>query len=176
MQRVRTNIGLLVTALAVMALPLGTVASAAETSWPSCSATGNWSVEQLRAMARSGDIRAKLWGHMCGPHRVIRGVNYSYTVVVTNISDATYRVLKLVVSHYDPLTRASRPYRREAAANGDTHMKGAVWTRKRLKPGQSFRISFTLPFKQHQDPIGSNFDVVANGHGLQTYDVFFIRP
>jgi hypothetical protein len=127
-------------------------------------------------MARGGDLRSKLFANMCGPHRVIRGVNYSYTVVVTNIGDANDRAVRVVLSHYDPLTRTSLPYRREPSRVG---MRVAIWTRKNLKPGQSFRIGFTLPFKEHNDPTGSNFSVKADrsSNGLGTYDVVFIpRP
>ena len=116
-------------------------------------------------MARGGELRSNLYTNICGPHQVIRGVNYSYTVVVTNIGD-TNRAVRVVLTHYDPLTRTSLPYRGEPAE------VTAVWTRKNLKPGQSFRIGFTLPFKEHNDPTGSNFSV--NGG---TYDVVFIpRP
>jgi hypothetical protein len=76
-----------------------------------------------------------------------------------HMSETNYRRLKLSVTHCDPFTRASLPYRREAAANGDPSMQGAVWTLKNFKPGRSFRVSFTLPFKHHNDPVGSNFDV-----------------
>jgi hypothetical protein len=127
----------------------------------------------LRAMARGGDLRSKLFANICGPHRVIRGVNYSYTVVVTNIRDVNDRAVRLVLSHYDPLARTSLPYRGEPAG------VRAVWTRKNLKPGQSFRVGFTLPFKEHNDPTGSNFSVKADRSalGLGTYDVVFIpRP
>ena len=124
-------------------------------------------------MARGGELRSKHVANICGPHQVIRGVNYSYTVVVTNIGDVNDRVFRLVLSHYDPLTRTSLPYRGEPAG------VRAVWTRKNLKPGQSFRIGFTLPFKEHNDPTGSNFSVTADRSslGLGTYDVVFIpRP
>ena len=167
------NKRLLLTALVVVSVSLGTGASAARTPWPPCSATKGSSVESLRAMARGGELRSKLFANICGPHQVIRGVNYSYTVVVTNIGDVNDRVLRVVLTHYDPLTRASLPYRGEPAG------VRAVWTRKNLKPGQSFRIGFTLPFKEHNDPKGSNFDVKADrsSMGLGTYDVVFIpRP
>ncbi len=122
-------------------------------------------------MARGGELRSKLYANICGPHRVIRGVNYSYTVVVTNIGDANDRVLRVVLSHYDPLTRTSLPYRGEPAG------VRAVWIRKNLKPGQSFRIGFTLPFKEHNDPTGSNFSVGVDRSSIGTYDVVFIpRP
>lgn len=160
------NRPLLVTALVVACVSLGTGASAARTPWLSCSATKGSSVEALRAMWRSGDLRSKHVRNICGPHRVIRGVNYHYTFVVTNIGDTNDRAVRVVLTHYDPLARTSLPYRGEPAG------VRAVWTRKNLKPGQSFRIGFTLPFKEHNDPTGSNFDV--NG---STYDVVFIpRP
>src|SRR4029453_18469758 len=81
------NRPLLLTALVVASVSLATGASAAQRPWPSCSATKGSSVEMLMAMARGGDLRSKLFANICGPHRVIRGVNYSYTVVVTNIGD-----------------------------------------------------------------------------------------
>ena len=127
MRQIRPPTILLLTALAVVSVPLATGASAARTSWPSCSATQGWSVELLQAMARSGDLRSKLFGKICGPHRVVRGVNNSYTVAVTNIGDTNDRVLKLVLSHYDPLARTSLPFRREPAGsgNGDPLMRVA---------------------------------------------------
>jgi hypothetical protein len=118
-----------------------------------------------------GEIRQKLWGHICGPTRVIPGVNYSFTVVVTNISGKTFHPFTLHVTHYDPFTRTSRPYRRTQAWNGDPIMKGATWTVKRLRPYQSLRISFTLPFRRHIDPKGSNFDV----RELGTRDVVYAK-
>ena len=175
---------LLVAASAVASALFGAGAAAAPTAWPVCPASAAESVAQLRAEVRSGDLRGKLWPHICGPRKVIPGKNYSFTVVVTNISDTSYRRLKLSVDHYDPFARASLPYRREAAASGGPLMQGAVWTLKNFKPGRSFRVSFTLPFKQHNDPKGSNFEVdayVAQGPVYSTdllgmtHDVVFIR-
>jgi len=45
-------------------------------------------------------------------------------------------------------------------------------TAKCLRPYHSLRISFTLPFRRHLDPKGSNFDV----RELGTHDVFFTKP
>ena len=123
-------------------------------------------MESLRACGEGRRPEVELYENICGPHRVIRGVNYRYTVVVTNIGDTNDRAVRIVLTHYDPLTRTSLPYRGEPAG------VRAIWTRKNLKPGQSFRIGFTLPFKEHNDPTGSNFNV--NG---RAYDVVFIpRP
>ena len=175
---------LLVTASAIASALFGAGAAAAPTAWPACPASATESVAQLRAEVRSGELRGKLWPHICGPRKVIPGKNYSFTVVVTNISDTSYRRLKLSVSHYDPITRASLPYRGEAAANGDPLMRGAVWMMKNFRAGRSFRVSFTLPFKRRPDPKGSNFEVdayVAQGPVYSTdilgmtHDVVFIR-
>lgn len=177
---------------AVVLVAFGSGASAAPRAWPPCSATSPYSLAGLMEAVKSGDMREKVWVHVCGPTSVIPGRDYSYTVVFTNISDTTYRRLKLSVSHYDPLTRASLPYRREAAANGDPVMQGAAWRVMNFKPGRSFRVSFTLLFKQHRDPVGSNFDVElgpnldagafphcpCSNHSISgmTHDVVFIRP
>ncbi len=173
----------LLAVLAVVSFAFGSGASAAPSASPPCSATGSFSVAQLREAVRSGDIRSKLWGNVCGPKRVIPGRDYRFTVVVTNISDTNYRRLRLSVSHYEPLTRASLPSRQEPAANGDPLMQGTGWTLRNFKPGRSVRVSFTLRFKQHPDPKGSNFDVRLaaqdagddDSNNLGTHDVAFIR-
>jgi len=179
------NAWLLVPAMAVASALLAVGAAGAPRTWPVCSATsGPLSIAELRAARRVGDVRAKLWSHICGPTKVIPGRNYSFTVVVTNISDTHYRRLTLWVSHYLPLARASVAYRREDASNGDPRMQSAVWTLTNFKPGQSFRVSFTLPFTRHPDPKASNVEVDAfvgqvpayptNLLGF-THDVVFIR-
>ena len=152
------------------------------THWPpACSATGPYyfSVGGLMASVKTGDIREKLWGNICGwSRKVTPGVSYDYTVVVTNINDVKYRTLTLAVTHYDPFTRTSLPYRREPAANRDAFMQGAFWTFRNVKPGRSIRVSFALPFRHHMDPIGSNFEVDAFAPGRRllydmTHDVVF---
>lgn len=150
------------------------------TRWPACPATtGLNSVGGLMAYARTGEIREKLWGNTCGGSRkVTPGVSHSYTVVITNINDVSYRTLTLAVSHYDPFAQTSLPYRRAPAANEDPWMKGAFWTFRNVEPGQSVRVSFALPFRRHEDPIGSNFEVAAFAPGRHllydvTHDVVF---
>lgn len=141
---------------------LHTGGSTAAPPWPVC----------LAIYPIPGDLKEELVGNVCGPRRVIPGVNYSFTVVVTNASTKTLHPFTLHISHYDPFTRTSRPYRRETARNGDLIMKGAAWTVKRLRPLHSLRISFTLPFRRHHDAKGSNFDVYLVG----THDVVFVKP
>jgi hypothetical protein len=153
-------------AAVVAAMQLHSGGSAAAAGWPACPATH----------PLPGEVREKVWGHICGPKRVIPGVNYSFTVVVTNISRKTWHPFTLHIAHYDPFTRTSLPYRRTkvAAWLGDPIMEGAAWTVKRLRPNQSLRISFTLPFRRHNDPKGSNFAVRELGNA--TADVVFIKP
>ena len=180
----RTSV-LLLAALTAVTVAFGTGASAAPTTWPACPATSEFeSVAQLRAARRVGDVRNNLWPRICGPTKVVPGTTYTFTVVITNITDTTYRRLKLSVSHYRPLDRSSLPYRREAASNGDPLMHGAVWTLQNLKPGRSFRVSFALSFTRHPDPKASGFEVDAfvahapfnpvNLLGM-THDVVFVR-
>lgn len=113
---------------------------------------------------------------VCGPKRVTPGVNYKYTVVLTNLSDLTYRRVKLSVVHADPITRSSIPYRR--VYNVRYLRNAALWTMKNFKPGRSYRVEVTLPFNKHNDPGGSNFVVDARAVGPAahtdfTKDVFF---
>jgi hypothetical protein len=133
----------------------------------------------LAAAAASGDVRDKLWLKACGPMKVIRGTDYSYTVVLTNISKTTFRRVELAVIHYDPITRSSIPYRREARPEY-APMYAAAWTLSKFKPGQSFRVGIRLPFEQHNNPKGSNIAIEARAQGPSDYtqltkDVFFIR-
>jgi hypothetical protein len=175
---------LLLAVSAVVWVAFGSGAPAAPTASPSCPATAPFSLAELRKAVKSGDMRAKLWGHVCGPKRVISGKDYRFTVVVTNISDTSYRKLRMSVSHYERLTHASLPYRHEPAANGDPRMQGAGWTLRNFKPGRSFQISFTLSFRPHPDPKGSNFNVDLaaqdpahdDSNNLGTHDVTFVRP
>lgn len=147
---------------------LGSAAAAAPPTWPRCPAPQTWAASELRQ---------KLLVKVCGEQRVIPGVDYSYTVQVTNVDKRSFRELKLRVTHYDPITRASRKYQR-----GDRAIPPweSVWTLERLRPGQTFRVGIRLPFLRHRDPKGSNFTVdvrtlsMKNHTGL-TKDVFFTR-
>ena len=82
--------------------------------------------------------------------------------------------------HYEPMTRSSLRYR--SAAPRLDYSRTAVWTVNTFRPRQTFRVSFTLPFKQHNDPKGSNFLVEARVDGPDcasgvTKDVSFVsRP
>lgn len=155
-------------ALLSSALLLRAERTAAPTTWPPCPAPTFW----------PGELRTKLPVNACGPRKVIPSVNYSYTVVLTNNSKTSYRRVKLSLIHYDPITRSSRPYRREAS-RVYSPMYAAVWTLHDLKPGQTFRVGIRLPFLKHSDPKGSNFMIEARargaGGGPSTKDVFFIR-
>ena len=57
----------------------------------------------------------------------------------------------------------------------------AVWTLLRFRPGQLFRVNITLPFRQHNDPKGSNLMIQVRGYGppegggWMTKDVTFIK-
>jgi hypothetical protein len=152
----------------LLILPLGTSVSAAPTAAGDCP-----------ARFYTPDDRGSLFLNVCGPGNVIRGVNYNYEVVLT--TKASHRTIKLSVVYYDPITRSSVPYRIERNPIYNQH--AAVWTIKNLKPGQIFRVSIRLPFKQHRDPKASNFEVgvVAYGpragdpRGFLTKDVTFIK-
>jgi hypothetical protein len=158
----------LVIGVALLPALLDAGAAAAPPSWPRCPPPQVWAVSELRQ---------KLLVKVCGEQRVIPGVDYPYTVQVTNVDKRSYRGVTLTLSHYDPLTRASRPYRR-----GDRAIPPweAVWTLERLRPGQTFRVGIRLPFLRHNDPKGSNFTVgvgtrLAKNVGNLTKDVYFIR-
>jgi hypothetical protein len=78
------------------------------------------------------------------------------------------------VIHQDPITRSSSPYRH--ALRPDY----AVWTLNRFKPGQVFCVNIRLPFRQHNDPKGSNLMIEVRGYGPSeraglTKDVTFIK-
>src|SRR6476620_9765283 len=134
------------------------------------------SVASLRAAYLTGVLRGKpwLWSNICGPHHVVKGVPYSYTVVLTNIGYRSYRDLELSVALYDPLVRSAPP-------SPSPGPPVAVCKRNGCRPGQVFRVSFTVAFKHHSDPIGSNFVVSASTRvplrsaDLGTYDVMFVR-
>ena len=136
------------------------------TGVPACPALGQYeSVAELQALFRMGDLRGKpyVWSNVCGPHEVVPGVGYRYTAVVTNIGYRTYRDLELSVTPDDPLRRT------------------LVWTRKRLEPGRSIRVNFTLAFRRRNDPVGSNFEAsVSTRRPLRSessgdLDVRFVR-
>lgn len=119
--------------------------------------------------------RYNLWVGACGPTHVIRNTNYTYGVVVKNFGKRTFRRVRLTVTHQDPITRSSIPYSR--ALRPDS----AVWTLLRFRPGQLFRVNITLPFRQHNDPKGSNLMIQVRGYGpsegggWMTKDVTFIK-
>ena len=146
--------------------------SAAISAWPDCPAPPVWRGDP-------SEIRMKLIVKACGPARVFRGAPYSYTTQVTNIGRTTYRTVELTVLHYDPIVRSSAPYRRQKPVS-PYYMRGAVWTRKNFKPGQTLRVGIRLPFLQHNDPNGSNLVLLARARGPKhsgegTKDVYFIR-
>ncbi len=154
----------------VLLVTLGTSAPASPTAWPRC---------QAPTYPGLG-TRQKLGVHICGPSRVVRGKNYSYTVVLANFIPVRYRKITLSVIHHDPITRSSIPYRR--VYNYVYGEKAAVWTLRNFKARpHTFRVSFMLPFKQHDDKKGSNLIVDARGYGPSavvgglTHDVFFIK-
>ena len=118
-------------ALPVLLATLGTSASASPTAWPQC-----------RAPIYPGlGTRQKLGVHICGPSRVVRGKNYSYTLVLESFIPVRYRKVELSVIHYDPITRSSIPYRR--VYNYDYGDNAAVWTLRNFKARpHTFRVSF----------------------------------
>ena len=122
-----------------------------------------------------GPERYHLWVGACGPAHVIRNVNYTYGLVVKNFGKRTFRKVKLTVIHEDPITRSSIPY------SHGLRPDYAVWTLNKFQPGQLFHVNITLPFKQHNDPKGSNLTVAVRGYGPSdkgagvTKDVTFIK-
>ena len=168
---------LLLTVLPALVIALGTSVSAAQpaiTIVPGCNPPF------------LGPERNSLWVSACGPSHVIENRNYTYGAVGKNYGKRTFRKLKLAVIYYDPITRSSRPYRRER--RGDLGpMMASVWTLNNFKPGRFFRVNITLPFKHH--PIGGNpysltgshFTVEARGYnpnervGLSKRVVFIKR-
>ena len=163
------RIALSVIGVAALLTLLGPATAATPAAWPDCPAPYDWAASELRQ---------KLLLKVCGGQDVVPGVDYSYTLLVTNVDKRSYRNLRLRVTHYDPITRASRPYRR-----GDRAIPPweAVWTLDRLRPGQTFRVGIRLPFLRHNDPKGSNFSVDVGTPGGKyrvaglTKDVFFTR-
>ena len=97
---------------------------------------------------------------------MFRNVNYGYTVVLKNVKTTTFRTVRLSVIHYDPITRASRPYRRAGPWSHDPLMSVAVFpTVTNFRPGDTYRVGLRLPFEQHKDPSGSNFMVEVQAFG-----------
>jgi hypothetical protein len=152
---------LLLTAPAALLIPLGTTAAQpATTIVPDC-----------KPPFIGPEWYTTLWVSACGPSHVIENRNYTYGAVVKNYGKRTFRKLKLSVIHYDPITRSSRPYRRELRREiggppGSPHypppMMASVWTLDNFKPGQFFRVNITLPFKRRLR--GSYFVVEARGY------------
>jgi hypothetical protein len=154
---------LVAVALLLLLVPLGTSATAALPT-----------IVQGCVPPVIGPDRYRLWVSACGPTYVIRNTNYTYGVVIKNFGRTSFRKIELSVIHYDPITGSSIPYSRGAYNRSDT----AVWTLKKFKAGRFFRVNITLPFKQHNDPKGSNFVVEARGYGPSehrdlTKDVIF---
>jgi len=141
-------------------------------AWPTCPIPSG-----LPEAAARGDLRDKVWLKICGPHEVVRGRNYKFTIVVQNISTVTFREFEMWIYHYDPITRSTRPYRRGAGGYGG--MTAAILPLKSLKPRAIRGVSIMLPFKEHNDPIGSNVTIELRAAkwstGGTTHDVFFIR-
>ena len=162
---------LLLATLPVLLILLGTSVSAAQpttTIVPGCNPPF------------IGPERYSLWVSACGPSHVIENRNYTYGAVVKNYGKRTFRKLKLSVIHYDPITRSSRPYRREVRRDLPPLMYASVWTLNNFKPGQFFRVNITLPFKWHNDLRGSHFVVEARGYSPhervgRSKDVVFIK-
>jgi hypothetical protein len=150
---------------------VGAGATSAPTTWPRCSAPTVW---------ESAGLRGKLRVNACGPTKVVRGINYSYTVLLTNISKTRFRRVELSFIHYDAITRSSRPYRREERPEYSP-MSAAVWALSNCKPHQTFRVGIRLPFLQHNDPKGSNFVIEARTREPKHFsgglfkDVVFVR-
>jgi hypothetical protein len=119
--------------------------------------------------------RQFLFFNVCGPRDVTRNRSYDYIVVLTNGGHADTGKVKLALSHYDPITRSSIPYR-QVPGRVRLRMYEAVWALANLQPGHSFRVTITLSFRQHGK--NSLFIVKAVGQhpgavGGMKKDVFF---
>jgi hypothetical protein len=82
------QIGLVLLAVAaVVAASLSVSDQGAATLPPyrACPGPNRAGIEQLRWLRKTGELRADLWGQICGPHHVVPGTNYSYAVFVTNM-------------------------------------------------------------------------------------------
>lgn len=137
----------------------------------SISASAAWPTCPVPLGAPERGIKVVL--NICGPKYVTRGVNYNYTVVLANRGQATYGRITLSVIHEDPITRSSIPYR-------SYRPDCAIWRLAKVKPDKTFRVSFRLPFKQHNDPKGSNLTVGLRADrrscmGGLTKDVIFVK-
>jgi hypothetical protein len=157
---------LLATALPALVIAVGTSVSAAQpgvTIVPGC--TPPFLAPFL------GPEKYSLWVRACGPSHVVENRNYTYGAVVKNYGKMTFRKLKLSVLHYDPITRSSRPYRRERRGDLPPPMMASVWTLNNFKPGQFFRVNITLAFQAaHRCPAPrcltqSHFTIEGRGYG-----------
>lgn len=110
-----------------------------------------------------GPDRYSFWLNVCGPGRVIRNTQHTYEVVLKNFGRRNFRTVKLSVIHWEPISRSSIPSRRAIVRFGTARERAAIWTLHNFKPGRLFRVNITLPFKQHNDPKGSNLFVFARG-------------
>jgi hypothetical protein len=152
---------LLASPILLVSLPIG--AAAAPIAKVACPATVGVPDRQF------------LFFNVCGPRDVTRNKNYEYQVVLTNGGHMGTGKVKLSVSHYDPITRSSIPYR-QSSGRVQFHMYEAVWTLANLQPGRSFRVTITLSFRPHGK--NSLFIVRAVGQhsgavGGMKKDVFF---
>ena len=124
-----------------------------------------------------GDLRSTLYLNLCGETKVVRGTEYGYTAVLANLGKKTFRNIEVRIYHYDPITRASKPFGRVNDGLTGPGMTAAVWKLKSLKPRHTFRVGITLPFIQHVDTVGSNLHIRISGpkvRGGFTYDVFYV--
>ena len=125
---------LLASLVLLISLPIG--AAAAPIAKVACPATAGVADREF------------LFFNVCGPRDVTRNKYYDYTVVLTNGGHVGTDKVKLSLSHYDPITRSSVPYR-QASGRTQFHMYEAVWTLANLQPGRSFRVTVTLSFREH---------------------------
>ncbi len=160
----------------VMLAVSGHAASATPTTWvwPACDGPD---FDQSAAELARGYVRSTLYVKLCGETKVVRGTDYDYTAVLANVGKKTFRNIEVRIYHYDPITRASKPFRRVTDGRTGPGMTAAVWKLKSLKPRHTFRVGITLPFIQHNDVVGSNLHIQISGpkvRGGFTYDVFYV--
>lgn len=113
--------------------------------------------------SKPGPVRYSFEATVSGPTHVVRNTQHTYEVAVKNYGKKTFGTVELSVLHWEPISRSSKPYRRKTVSVGTTRERAAIWTMHNFKPGRSFRVYITLPFKQHNDPIGSNLEVWVRG-------------
>ena len=113
--------------------------------------------------SRPGPVRYSFEATVSGPTHVVRNTQHTYAVALKNYGKKTFRTVKLSVLHWEPISRSSIPYRRETVSVGTAQERAAIWTLHNFRPGGYFRVNITLPFKQHNDPIGSNLIVLVRG-------------